>query len=66
MQAELIARKLATIRADLASAGEMREPTNRINNLSIALELLTDIIEHMIAQQDALSRRINDLESYHN
>jgi phage-related minor tail protein len=66
MKIELIARKLETIRADLNNAAEMEHPTNRINALSIALELLTDIVEHLAQQQAATDRAMNDLASYHN
>jgi hypothetical protein len=59
MDATQITRKLETIRADLSNAGAAHEPTDRINDLSIALELLTDLVEHLIATEHATSMRIS-------
>ena len=66
MNTALIASKLESARAYLERADRFPLTDHQVGSLIIAVGTLADIVEHLAAQQDALSARINDLASYHN
>jgi hypothetical protein len=65
VNAAQIARKLEGARNELEHADATRDES-QIGHILIAISMLTDVIEQIIAQQASMGRAINDLASDHN
>lgn len=65
MNAAQIARKLEGARNELEHADATRDES-QIGHILIAISMLADVVEQIIARQESMDRAINDLASYHN